>query len=154
MGEPWSAADLRAQAEEISGKTVGKNWNRKFEKRHPEIRAAKPAKLDPKRAKHFNEEVIGLLSTFGTGTRRVFRWGEDGRRAARNIIFSRTRNTVIVSEVTISSSLPYLNVYPLQEKLFLLAFVFKMVQDQIFERSQMMNGEGLKFLFHSSISMC
>jgi len=59
MGEPWSAAELHSQAEEISGKTVGKNWNRKFEKRHPEVRAAKPAKLDPKRAKHFNEVIIG-----------------------------------------------------------------------------------------------
>ena len=59
MGEPWSAAELRSQAEEISGKPVRKNWNCKFEKRHPEVCAAKPAKLDPKRAKHFNEVVIG-----------------------------------------------------------------------------------------------
>ena len=58
MGEPWSHADLRTQAEAISGKNVGRTWHRKFEKRHPELRAAKPAKLDPKRAKHFNETVI------------------------------------------------------------------------------------------------
>jgi len=58
MGEPWSSADLRAQAEAISGKTVGQNWHRNFEKRHPELRAAKPAKFDPKRTKHFNETVI------------------------------------------------------------------------------------------------
>ena len=32
MGEPWSAAELHSQAEEISGKPVGKNWNHKFEK--------------------------------------------------------------------------------------------------------------------------
>ena len=37
MGLLWSAADLRAQDEEISGKTVGKNWSRKFDKRHPQI---------------------------------------------------------------------------------------------------------------------
>ena len=59
IGEAWSSADLRVQAEAISGKKVGQNWHRKFEKRHPELCAAKPAKLDPKRAKHFNELVIG-----------------------------------------------------------------------------------------------
>jgi hypothetical protein len=61
MGEPWTpqAVELRGQAEAISGKTVGQNWHRKFERRHPELCAAKPAKLDPKRAKNFNEMVIG-----------------------------------------------------------------------------------------------
>lgn len=88
-----------------------------------------------------------LPSTCGTGTRRAYRWGGDGRRAARNITFSRTRSTVIVFEVTISSSLLYLNVHLLQEMLFLLLFVFKTVQRQIFESFQMMNGEGLQFLF-------
>ena len=34
-----------------------------------------------------------LLGTCGTGMRRAYRWGEDGRRAARNITFSRTRST-------------------------------------------------------------
>lgn len=58
-GEPWTPLELRAQAEAVSGKTVGQNWHRKFEKRHPELHAAKPAKLDPKRAKHFNEAIIG-----------------------------------------------------------------------------------------------
>ena len=55
MGGPWSATELRAQAEEISGKTIGKTWNRKFEKQHPKVHAAKPEKLDPERAKKFNE---------------------------------------------------------------------------------------------------
>jgi hypothetical protein len=55
---PFSPADLRAQASAILGKEVGKKWHTKFERRHPELRAAKPAKLDPKRAKNFNETVI------------------------------------------------------------------------------------------------
>jgi hypothetical protein len=59
MGKPWTHVELRGQAEAISGKTVGQNWHRKFERRHPELCAAKPAKLDPKRAKHFNEMVVG-----------------------------------------------------------------------------------------------
>lgn len=59
IGEAWSSADLCVQDKAISGKKVGQNWHRKFEKWHPELHAAKPAKLDPKRAKHFNKLVIG-----------------------------------------------------------------------------------------------
>jgi len=58
VGEPWTSSDLRNEAETISGKVVGFHWHRKFEKRHPEIFAAKTSKLDPKRAKHFNETII------------------------------------------------------------------------------------------------
>ena len=35
-----------------------KTWHRKFIKQHPELRAAWPAKLDPKQAKNFNESII------------------------------------------------------------------------------------------------
>ena len=61
MGEPWSLAELCARAEEISGKLVGQNWHRKFERRHPELCSSAPQnlqKLDPKRAQHFNELII------------------------------------------------------------------------------------------------
>ncbi len=58
MGQPWTRTELRARAEEISGKSVGRTWHRKFEKRHPELAATRPAKLDPKRAKHFNEQIV------------------------------------------------------------------------------------------------
>ena len=58
MGLPFSAADIRAKATTICGKEVGKRWHKKFEKRHPGLRASKPSKLDPKRAKHFNETII------------------------------------------------------------------------------------------------
>ena len=59
MGEPWSAAELCNEATAISGKEVGNQWHRSFEKRHPEIQSAKTSKLNPKRAKHFNETIIG-----------------------------------------------------------------------------------------------
>jgi hypothetical protein len=79
-------------------------------------------------------------------TCRVFRWEEDGRRAARSTTtFSRTTKTAIVFKVIISSSLQYLNVYPLQEKLSFLLFVFKTVQGQITESSRTMNVEGLEY---------
>ena len=58
MGLPYSHADIRAKASAISGKEVGKKWHEKFERRHPELRLSKPSKLDPKRAKHFNEAII------------------------------------------------------------------------------------------------
>lgn len=54
-GEPWTSSDLRNEAEKILGKAVGSRWHLKFEKRHPEIFASK---LDPKRAKQFNETII------------------------------------------------------------------------------------------------
>ena len=58
MGLPFSAGDLRTNAAEISGKEVSSRWHKKFLKRHPEVGAMKPAKLDPKRAKNFNEAII------------------------------------------------------------------------------------------------
>lgn len=58
IGMLFSPADLHAEAGKILGKEVGKKWHTKFKQRHPELRAAKPAKLDPKRAKNFNETVI------------------------------------------------------------------------------------------------
>ena len=87
MGKPWTYTDLRSQAEAISGKSVGQNWHRKFEKRHPELHAAKPAKLNPKRAKHFNEAVIhdfynqweGLNEKHnGIPPEHVWNWDEKG----------------------------------------------------------------------------
>jgi hypothetical protein len=55
-----SGGILRCSSQSSLGKIVGQNWHRKSadEKRHPKLHAAKPAKLDPKRAKHFNETVI------------------------------------------------------------------------------------------------
>ena len=58
MGLPFSAEDLRNYAAAISGKDVGKQWHKKFLKRNPQVCAMKPAKLDPKRAKNFNETII------------------------------------------------------------------------------------------------
>lgn len=55
---PWSPQELCQHAEEISGKSIGKKWTQKFERRHPELRAARPAKLDPKRANNFNNPVV------------------------------------------------------------------------------------------------
>jgi len=55
---PWSAQELRAYAQEIFGKKIGKKWHLKFEARHPELRNVRPAKLDPKRAKIFNKPIV------------------------------------------------------------------------------------------------
>jgi len=45
---PWTPPpkELRAHAELISGKTVGKKWHQKFHARHPELRATRPTKQD------------------------------------------------------------------------------------------------------------
>ena len=58
MGMPLSSEDLRTHTSAIAQQEVGKNWYRKLRQHHPELQAAKPAKLDPKRAKHFNETII------------------------------------------------------------------------------------------------
>lgn len=58
LGEPWTPEDLRAQAGIISGKKVGAEWHRKFEKRHPELDAYKATSLDPTLANHFNFGVV------------------------------------------------------------------------------------------------
>jgi len=57
-GRPWSPQELRAHAQAISGGKIGKKWHLKFESRHPELRTARPAKLDPKHAKNFNKSII------------------------------------------------------------------------------------------------
>ena len=55
---PWSPQELRAHARAISGKEIGIKWNLKFERRHPELLTARPAKLDPKRAKNFKKVIV------------------------------------------------------------------------------------------------
>lgn len=55
---PWLPQELRAHARAISGKEIGIKWNLKFERRHPELLTARPAKLDPKRAKYFNKVIV------------------------------------------------------------------------------------------------
>ena len=58
MGLPFSRKDIEAEASAICGKTVGKTWYERFLPRHPEIIAAKAARLDLKRASNFNAAVI------------------------------------------------------------------------------------------------
>lgn len=58
MGLPYSPAELHAQASAISGKRIGQRWHMKFETCHSQLCAVKPAKLDPKHTKNFNETVI------------------------------------------------------------------------------------------------
>jgi Tc5 transposase DNA-binding domain len=57
-GTPFSRNDILAKAAEISGKELKDTWLEKFLNRHPEITASKPVKLDPKRAKNFNEATV------------------------------------------------------------------------------------------------
>ena len=49
---------IHAHASDIAGHSLGKCWTRWFRKRHPELVTSKPAKLDPKRAKNFNETIV------------------------------------------------------------------------------------------------
>jgi len=58
MGMPFSVRDLRAEAAVIAGREPGKRWHKKFFEQFPELRPLKATKLDPKRAKNFNETVI------------------------------------------------------------------------------------------------
>jgi hypothetical protein len=60
IGLPYSVQDLRIRAAEISGKKVGRKWTLRFEK--PQLHAAKPVNLDPKRAKNFNEAIINEIN--------------------------------------------------------------------------------------------
>src|SRR5258705_11857966 len=57
-GAPLDHRALRTYASDIAQQCAGKNWSCHFHKRHPETVTAKPAKLDPKRAKNFNEAVV------------------------------------------------------------------------------------------------
>ena len=55
----------------MSGTMPGKNWYRRFEKRHEEVRSSKPGNLDPKRAQNFNPTNVAhfydlLKSVFDT----------------------------------------------------------------------------------------
>ena len=49
---------LRGRALSVKGKYPGKNWARRFIRRHPTLKLAKPSGLDPKRANNFNEPTI------------------------------------------------------------------------------------------------
>jgi hypothetical protein len=57
-GNPFLLKTLCYQGGTISGKSLGKTWAKSFLKRHPEMVLAKPQKLDPKRADHFNKAVV------------------------------------------------------------------------------------------------
>jgi hypothetical protein len=58
MGIPASIQDLRAEAGAMAGREPGKQWHKKFLQRFPELQLSRAMKLDPKRAKNFNETVI------------------------------------------------------------------------------------------------
>ena len=49
---------VRANASDIAGCYLGKNWSCRFKKRNPQVITAKPAKLDPKRAKNLNKTIV------------------------------------------------------------------------------------------------
>ena len=57
-GTPMDHRMVRANASDIAGHYLGKNWSRRFKKRNPQVITARPAKLDPKRAKNFNKTII------------------------------------------------------------------------------------------------
>jgi hypothetical protein len=52
--KPLDRHGVQSIAFELSGTVPGKNWHRRFEKRHPNLRSSKPGNLDPKRAQNFN----------------------------------------------------------------------------------------------------
>ena len=58
MGLPLDRKELDARASLLAERQVGPSWHKRFLKRHPELLAARGARLDPKRAKNFNETVI------------------------------------------------------------------------------------------------
>ena len=58
-GRPFNGTTLRQQATSIAGHKLGRKWLRLFEAGHPEITAARPQKLDEKRAKNFNRTNVG-----------------------------------------------------------------------------------------------
>ena len=57
-GTPMDHQPIRARASDIAGSSLEKCWKTRFKKRHPELVTSKPAKLDPKRAKNFNETIV------------------------------------------------------------------------------------------------
>jgi len=58
MAMPYSIRDLRAEAAAMAGREPGKRWHNKFFKQFPELQPSRATKLDPKRAKNFNEAII------------------------------------------------------------------------------------------------
>lgn len=58
MAKPMDPATLRGRALSVKGVYPGKNWSRRFIKRHPILNLGKPSGLDPKRANNFNEPTI------------------------------------------------------------------------------------------------
>jgi hypothetical protein len=48
---------LRNYASDISSTRASRNWPIRFAKLYPELVAVKPVKLDPQRAKNFNEAL-------------------------------------------------------------------------------------------------
>jgi hypothetical protein len=59
QGRPYDVPTLRSAVHELSGKTPGKNWCKRFCERHREVlTAAKASGLDPTRGKNFNEPTV------------------------------------------------------------------------------------------------
>lgn len=58
MGTPYSIQDLRAEAAKMAGREPGVNWHQRYLQKFPSLQPSKGTKLDPKRAKNFNETVI------------------------------------------------------------------------------------------------
>lgn len=55
---PLHFTNLCARALQVCGKHPGKNWPRRFLKRHPCLVSVKPRGLDPKRAQNFNRTAV------------------------------------------------------------------------------------------------
>ena len=58
-GRPMDAPGLRKVVQDITGKTVGKNWTARFVARNPDLCRATPNALDPSHASNFNETNVG-----------------------------------------------------------------------------------------------
>jgi hypothetical protein len=85
MGQPFDRKELEARASLMAGRKVGPSWYKRFLKRHPGLLTAKGARLDPKRAKNFNETIInhyfdtleGLHARFPGGIPPEHIWNMD-----------------------------------------------------------------------------
>ena len=58
---PMDHRMVRANASDIAGCYLGKNWSRWFKKCNPQVITAKSAKLDPKQAKNFMLKVYYVI---------------------------------------------------------------------------------------------
>ena len=59
MAAPLHPRDLRARVFDITGKLAGKNWHRKYLKRHNKtLKTSKLHHLDPKQAQNFNRTNV------------------------------------------------------------------------------------------------